>query len=313
MKGHQIIGELRPPASSMDFSIVIEGSPDHWWVTTQGKHSDVQLLRLKGHQIIGELRLHWSWLHTSFQYWRVTRSLVSYDITHSWGCCCCIEGSPDHWWVTTIAICFKLDADDWRVTRSLVSYDESIWASNFLPSLKGHQIIGELRLSFQHQLKKTRVIEGSPDHWWVTTLSLSCFDSHFKLKGHQIIGELRLWRPAFNDSDIIEGSPDHWWVTTCCCISNSIYHLIEGSPDHWWVTTCHHQCSWRQLKLKGHQIIGELRLEQLPPPMHVTLKGHQIIGELRHLGTTPPNTFINWRVTRSLVSYDFYVEITVEP
>ncbi len=35
--------------------------------------------------------------------------------------------------------------------------------------------------------------------------------------------------------------------------------------------------------LKGHQIIGELRLEEGIHRDTLKLKGHQIIGELRHI------------------------------
>ena len=164
-------------------------------------YDDLQLVNeikiwLKGHQIIGELRL-----------------LLKTQILHLLR----IEGSPDHWWVTTA---FK-DSDttfakDWRVTRSLVSYDTYFcvfWSHLF--------------------------IEGSPDHWWVTTLLPSFCSCH----------------PS------IEGSPDHWWVTTTgdrkwtvwlkywrvtrSLVSydyikelNKWSFRIEGSPDHWCVTTC---------------------------------------------------------------------------
>ena len=100
------------------------------------------------------------------------------------------------------------------VTRSLVSYDPRSWAwcSNHAV-LKGHQIIGELRLScvllslFKYNWRVTRSlvsydlreyrkvnrhhIEGSPDHWWVTTWLCLYSASDLWLKGHQIIGELR--------------------------------------------------------------------------------------------------------------------------
>ena len=148
-----------------------------------------------------------------------------------------IEGSPDHWWVTTSkATLPTVGVLNWRVTRSLVSYDNypAIFDSNW-------------------------VIEGSPDHWWVTTLPCSSIMS----------------------SKYIEGSPDHWWVTTRRTSINLHFHywrvtrslvsydynpiypqrclIIEGSPDHWWVTT---PKSWVKIQiaaLKGHQIIGELR------------------------------------------------------
>ena len=148
----------------------IEGSPDHWWVTTnlQGilKHwielkghqiigelrrckrvNQLKRFWLKGHQIIGELRRIWRNQRLFRYYWRVTRSLVSYD---EW----------DVLWIVPV---------NWRVTRSLVSYD-------FFPFT---------RMVF------FKCIEGSPDHWWVTTCSLSCCWFSHELKGHQIIGELR--------------------------------------------------------------------------------------------------------------------------
>ena len=52
--------------------------------------------------------------------------------------------------------------------------------------LKGHQIIGELRLL------KVVTTSGSP------------------LKGHQIIGELRPSRVVLLSPGCIERSPDHW-------------------------------------------------------------------------------------------------------
>ena len=125
----------------------IEGSPDHWWVTTI--HSYVQLL----------LPVHW----------RVTRSLVSYDnfLGHSLYPKA-IEGSPDHWWVTTIAGFASASSLNWRVTRSLVSYDLVSWTTPRFFKLKGHQIIGELRPK-----------------------EMAARKSMEELKGHQIIGELR--------------------------------------------------------------------------------------------------------------------------
>ena len=194
----------------------IEGSPDHWWVTTIETQENIGLAILKGHQIIGELRLTTLINNQSHWNWRVTRSLVSYDVAIA------IIANPMFYW---------------RVTRSLVSYDLSKESINFLASLlKGHQIIGELRLLFVFFWIMYWLIEGSPDHWWVTT-----------------IHEHNSFRK------IIEGSPDHWWVTTYWL--NSLSYInnwrvtrslvsydgfktfkhnvtqIEGSPDHWWVTT----------------------------------------------------------------------------
>ena len=102
LKGHQIIGELRHPRQP----ITLRES-------------------LKGHQIIGELRQLLTLLIPSYEDWRVTRSLVSYDLSGLEGLQDFeIEGSPDHWWVTTTLI---------------------VWIETPL-GLKGHQIIGELRL-----------------------------------------------------------------------------------------------------------------------------------------------------------------------
>ena len=152
--------------------LFIEGSPDHWWVTTlcifrrvlfrslKG-HQIIGELRLgyksfcssshilKGHQIIGELRLKPFGLSGEWRHWRVTRSLVSYDQ----------ENLPD-----------VLNHLYWRVTRSLVSYDGFYINLQLYLKLKGHQIIGELR-HIDHMLFAVLIIEGSPDHWWVTTSS----------------------------------------------------------------------------------------------------------------------------------------------
>ena len=104
LKGHQIIGELRPyPIAIEDSWVIIERSPDHWWVTTEGYHLFFCFMSLKGHQIIGELRPALSassWIDQ--RNWKVTRSLVSYDKApaFNWDVAN-IERSPDHWWVTT--------------------------------------------------------------------------------------------------------------------------------------------------------------------------------------------------------------------
>ena len=170
MKGHQIIGELRPELYFQKFWNFIEGSPDHWWVTTKTLPHLSSKVRLKGHQIIGELRL--------------VDKAVSIAVE-------AIEGSPDHWWVTTeyqllMILSIQLKGhqiigelrrfnsfrkskhNNWRVTRSLVSYDDSLTT-----------------------LAKVGFIEGSPDHWWVTTKRNSLLLFKSRLKGHQIIGELR--------------------------------------------------------------------------------------------------------------------------
>ena len=146
-----------------------------------------------------------------------------------------IEGSPDHWWVTTrwwpLYQCWW----NWRVTRSLVSYDMKTTSLTCSFSLKGHQIIGELR-QINGSIRCWDLIEGSPDHWWVTTNGLSCFDSHFN------------------------------WRVTRSLVSYDIYYFKYA----WWTG------------LKGHQIIGELRLLYLAIVL----------------------LYSYWRVTRSLVSYD---------
>ena len=171
--------------------------------------------------------------------WRVTRSLVSYDLPHCYQTLLCeiegspdhwwvttihstpigislvIEGSPDHWWVTTFKVIFIWIFNNWRVTRSLVSYDAFFADSDRFCSIEGspdHWWVTTFYLLLKLKLLK---IEGSPDHWWVTTKTLQ---SNKSLTS-------------------IEGSPDHWWVTTWPhhVIKQASY--IEGSPDHWWVTT----------------------------------------------------------------------------
>ena len=72
-----------------------------------------------------------------------------------------------------------------------MSYDDLQLVNEIKIWLKGHQIIGELRLLLKTQILHLLRIEGSPDHWWVTTHIFVCFDRIFLLKGHQIIGELR--------------------------------------------------------------------------------------------------------------------------
>ena len=150
-----------------------------------------------------------------------------------------IEMSPDHWWVTTKFVYYKLTTIHWKVTRSLVSYD-------LLPHAKC---------------------------WF---------------------------------SSKIERSPDHWWVTTRFFHTERDFPMIERSPDHWWVTTKPNKPYKGFFGLKGHQIIGELRL-----PLVIVrrspwrLKGHQIIGELRPEIGLRASKLSNWKVTRSLVSYDF--------
>ena len=121
------------------------------------------ILKLKGHQIIGELRLEYK-----FTLWGVK-----------------IERSPDHWWVTTMAIKPAIRYWNWKVTRSLVSYDVRVLHRNYL------------------------VLD------WKVTRSLVSYDWSFtfssisktKLKGHQIIGELRLSLITLTDFF------SHWKVT----------------------------------------------------------------------------------------------------
>ena len=173
-------------------------------------------------------------------YWKVTRSLVSYDVTsYIIICCSVIERSPDHWWVTTTAAAiYPTASTNWKVTRSLVSYD--IYSFNrAAPTtrLKGHQIIGELR-----HLK----LKSSFSFCW--------------LKGHQIIGELRLLKACLSSLERtlkghqIIGELRREWLFNCHD------NLIERSPDHWWVTTPTVGVGNVVVVLKGHQIIGELRL-----------------------------------------------------
>ena len=132
---------------------------------------------------------------------------------------------------------------------------------------------------------------------------------------------------------MIERSPDHWWVTTKSFASLQKCR-IERSPDHWWVTTSPSgreplQMNWKVTRslvsydihqylrivwnrLKGHQIIGELRRNWASCSIHaVLLKGHQIIGELRPAYLTITSYFGDWKVTRSLVSYDGVGKVVV--
>ena len=124
-------------------------------------------------------------------YWRVTRSLVSYDYIR------CVKVPVSE--LKGHQIIGELRLHDlplydqllhWRVTRSLVSYDLPDLSGLNVLILKGHQIIGELRLTKRY------------------------LSSWVKLKGHQIIGELRRDFPLGWTHCQIEGSPDHWWVTT---------------------------------------------------------------------------------------------------
>ena len=135
--------------------------------------------------------------------------------------------------------------------------------------LKGHQIIGELRLSEdlpKNIYKYWRVTRSLVSYDYLNPLKilLLALKGHqiigelrpplvlltFQLsilKGHQIIGELRQLSSYFRILDIIEGSPDHWWVTTEAIKKRLHGKSIEGSPDHWWVTTtycCYNLWTW---------------------------------------------------------------------
>ena len=284
LKGHQIIGELRHEPVKRVYNLfnwrvtrslvsydrarltwlsplIIEGSPDHWWVTTSCTLLEYNLDKLKGHQIIGELLPSDILIMHQHCYWRVTRSLVSYYSSKNQLC-----------WIRL----------NWRVTRSLVSYCTLLiqMILGYNP-LKGHQIIGELLrwlllmwsrfwywrvtrslVSYYNRLFAVLTaiaIEGSPDHWWVTTFWYFNNASALLLKGHQIIGELRrnLW--SINEVQV------NWRVTRSLV---SYDYVLQFLSDY--------------KPLKGHQIIGELRLFCLRDcRKSCELKGHQIIGELR--------------------------------
>ncbi len=95
-------------------------------------------MRLKGHQIIGELRQMSTHRRYLNQYWKVTRSLVSYDFV-----------------LSPVEMRYN-----WKVTRSLVSYDKfSIFFSKIM-KLKGHQIIGELRRWSNYYFVRTIILKG---------------------------------------------------------------------------------------------------------------------------------------------------------
>ena len=166
------------------------------------------------------------------RWWVTTSRKTSHKISTN------IEGSPDRWWVTTpvfsrtnIGSYIEGSPDRWWVTTSRTTI------GSYMKTLKGHQIVGELRpvynlclveppldwrvtrslVSYDNCLSfdiKEPTIEGSPDRWWVTTSSVCNVMRWFKLKGHQIVGELRRYSRYPKASDEIEGSPDRWWVTT---------------------------------------------------------------------------------------------------
>ena len=126
------------------------------------------------------------------------------------------------------------------------------------------------------------MIAGSPECWWVTTISgqalnacfhcrvtrmLVSYDSTFSidtlkytLQGHQNVGELR-----------------HWSWTYC------LFSLVLQGHQN--VGELRHLSEFfmvKPLKLQGHQNVGELR-----PPFEydlvnfIRLQGHQNVGELR--------------------------------
>ena len=175
-----------------------------------------------------------------------------------------IERSPDHWWVTTNT----LPRDPNTLT------------------LKGHQIIGELRPQLLQLLSLQLVLKGHQIIGELRRLNVLILDLRNLLKGHQIIGELRLITICSY------GSASDWKVTRSLVSYDTTAFeavaraTIERSPDHWWVTTETIRTQQLQYKLKGHQIIGELR----------PLMTHYI-----HLQE------LDWKVTRSLVSYDLFV------
>ena len=125
----------------------------------------------------------------------------------------------------------------------------------------------------------------------------------------------------------IERSPDHWWVTTCrpWILSKTSFDwkvtrsLVSYDRNN--IRQIRHRSHWKVTRslvsydlsihvwlkvaiLKGHQIIGELRLTQGSYSNVLLLKGHQIIGELRLTWCLSIRHQSDWKVTRSLVSYD---------
>ena len=240
--------------------LYIEGSPDRWWVTSY----QWLCAEIKGNWRVTRSLVSYVCSYyfgsTCSCYWRVTRSLVSYvkseistqspiklkghqivgelrQYRYRANLKNGIEGSPDRWWVTSLLIpliCFVIN---WRVTRSLVSY---VFFNNILLCLI--------------------YIEGSPDHWWVTSCLFPFFKVLVLLKGHQIVGELRQYshNPPLSSWN---------WRVTRSLVSYVFFNnillcliYIEGSPDRWWVTSWITNCCHYLSRLKGHQIVGELRL-----------------------------------------------------
>ena len=159
-----------PFASRYDLKLGIEGSPDHWWVTTAFLQPFASRYELKGHQIIGELRpFNNPSKGTPFR-------LKGHQII----------GELRPVWKDALR-----NYINWRVTRSLVSYDQKPAIPNSLKELKGHQIIGELRLI---GLRLKLILKTLKGHQIIGELRPNCSCSitySLKLKGHQIIGELR--------------------------------------------------------------------------------------------------------------------------
>ena len=87
-----------------------------------------------------------------------------------------------------------------------------------------------------------------------------------------------------NSVAFIERSPDHWWVTTTTVLAVVVTLGIERSPDHWWVTT---------FKLSD---ITLQRIERSPDHWWVTTESK----------FTEADCIPDWKVTRSLVSYDWW-------
>ena len=152
---------------------------------------------------------------------------------------------------------------NWRVTRSLVSY---------------------VRHLFEQPI--SWLIEGSPDRWWVTSATSFFASAPISLKGHQIVGELR---PCSNQellASSIEGSPDRWWVT-------STSHNNAARSKYWRVTRSlvsyvlvlffqsFSSLNWRVTR----SLVSYVKVRCISAKMQ-RLKGHQIVGELRPLPKT---------------------------
>ena len=330
LKGHQIIGELRLGAKLLKEYGVIERSPDHWWVTTTGTSLVSRVRKLKGHQIIGELRHSFAKLFKSFiiierspDHWWVTTARDDKDTAAA-----VIERSPDHWWVTTNTICLMLILHQyWKVTRSLVSYDMVDRTQMNYMKLKGHQIIGELRRSHLY-------VEECVINWKVTRSLVSydkkvihwdTFDVYWKVTRSLVSYD--------KGGNVCDHTWSNWKVTRSLVsydfssrvVPSTI--IIERSPDHWWVTTHPSHIDIQRYYWKVTRSLVSYDLHDLTFEEVKELKGHQIIGELRPLNVLSWASFIKierspdhwwvttelslvmlwsgyWKVTRSLVSYD---------